>query len=70
MDNTKYFVLKKKAVPEVLLKVVETKRLLATNRGIDVYKRQVKGSRGTGKPVPPFVFLLWKNVRSCDTISG
>ena len=36
MDNTKYFVLKKKAVPEVLLKVVETKRLLATNRGMTI----------------------------------
>lgn len=36
MDNTKYFVLKKKAVPEVLLKVVETKRLLAANRGITI----------------------------------
>lgn len=36
MDNTKYFVLKKKAVPEVLLKVVETKRLLAANRGMTI----------------------------------
>lgn len=27
-ENSKYFVLKKKAVPEVLLKVVEAKRLL------------------------------------------
>jgi len=27
-DNGKYYVLKKKAVPEVLLKVVEAKRLL------------------------------------------
>ena len=36
MDNTKYFVVKKKAVPEVLLKVVETKRLLATNRQMTI----------------------------------
>ncbi|GAA6491546.1 MAG TPA: ACT domain-containing protein [Candidatus Bariatricus faecipullorum] len=36
MDNTKYYVLKKKAVPEVLLKVVETKRLLATRRGMTI----------------------------------
>lgn len=36
MDNTKYYVVKKKAVPEVLLKVVETKRLLATNRGMTI----------------------------------
>ena len=32
----KYYVLKKKAVPEVLLKVVETKRLLATRRGMTI----------------------------------
>lgn len=31
-DKTKYFVLKKKAVPEVLLKVVEAKRLLESER--------------------------------------
>ena len=36
MDNTNYYVLKKKAVPEVLLKVVETKRLLATRRGMTI----------------------------------
>lgn len=36
MDSTKYFVIKKKAVPEVLLKVVETKRLLATSRGMTI----------------------------------
>ena len=36
MDNTKYYVVKKKAVPEVLIKVVETKRLLATRRGMTV----------------------------------
>lgn len=36
MDSTKYFVVKKKAVPEVLLKVVETKRLLATNRNMTI----------------------------------
>lgn len=36
MDKTKYFVVKKKAIPEVLMKVVETKRLLATNRGMTI----------------------------------
>lgn len=36
MDSTKYFVVKKKAVPEVLLKVVETKRLLATKRNMTI----------------------------------
>lgn len=35
-EKSKYFVLKKKAVPEVLLKVVEAKRLLECERGISV----------------------------------
>lgn len=35
-DQTKYFVLKKKAVPEVLLKVVEAKRLLDSERAESV----------------------------------
>lgn len=42
MDNTKYYVVKKKAVPEVLLKVVETKRLLATNRGMTIQEAAEK----------------------------
>ena len=36
MDKKKYYVLKKKAVPEVLLKVVEVKRLLAAERGLTI----------------------------------
>ncbi len=36
MDHTKYYVVKKKAVPEVLLKVVEVKRLLASERGLTI----------------------------------
>lgn len=36
MDKTKYYVLKKKAVPEVLLKVVEVKRLLAAEQGLTI----------------------------------
>lgn len=35
-DRNKYFVLKKKAVPDVLLKVVEAKRLLECERGLSV----------------------------------
>lgn len=36
MDSTKYFVIRKKAVPEVLLKVVETKRLLAMKKNMTI----------------------------------
>lgn len=35
-ENSKYFVLKQKAVPEVLLKVVEAKRLLESERVMTV----------------------------------
>lgn len=35
-DNSKYYVLKKKAVPDVLLKVVEAKRLLAMGKNISI----------------------------------
>ena len=35
MDNTKYYVVKKKAVPEVLLKVVEAKKLLESERVLE-----------------------------------
>lgn len=35
-EETKYFVLKQKAVPEVLLKVVEAKRLLESERAITI----------------------------------
>lgn len=35
-ESSNYFVVKKKAIPEVLLKVVEAKRILETERGISV----------------------------------
>ncbi|MEI3339840.1 MAG: ACT domain-containing protein [Eubacterium sp.] len=35
-DKSKYFVLKQKAVPEVLLKVVEAKRLLDSGKAVSV----------------------------------
>lgn len=35
-DKSKYFVVKQKAVPEVLLKVVEAKRLLESERAITI----------------------------------
>ena len=35
-DKTSYFVLKERAVPEVLLKVVEAKRLIDSGKAISV----------------------------------
>ena len=36
MDDEKYFIVKKKALPEVLLQVVEAKRLLDSERVLTV----------------------------------
>ena len=41
-DKSKYFVVKQKAVPEVLLKVVEAKKLLETERAITVRKPRIR----------------------------
>ena len=40
-EKTKYFVLKQKAVPEVLLKVVEAKRLLDSGKAVSVQEAAV-----------------------------
>ena len=42
MDKTKYYVVKKKALPEVLLKVVEVKRLLDSNENMSVQEASEK----------------------------
>ncbi len=41
-EKSKYFVLKQKAVPEVLLKVVEAKRLLESKRAMTVHEATEK----------------------------
>lgn len=41
-EQSKYYVLKKKAVPEVLLKVVEAKRLLASEKVITIQEATEK----------------------------
>ena len=74
-EKKKYFVVRERAVPEVLLKVVEAKKLLdsgkvdtvqdaAERTGIDVYKRQVS-VYGTlkvslSKPLPKHRYWLLK----------
>ena len=42
MDKTKYYVVKKKALPEVLLKVVEVKRLLDADEDLSVQEATEK----------------------------
>ena len=44
-DKSKYFVVKQKAVPEVLLKVVEAKKLLETERALTVQRPRSGGDQ-------------------------
>ena len=65
MDKTKYYVLNKKAVPEVLLKVVEVKHLLATRKGMTIGEAaealSMKMKRGRQSPSS----CRWRIFRDC-----
>ena len=65
MDNTKYYVVKKKAVPEVLIKVVETKRLLATRRVITIQEatEEIGISRSSFFKYKDDIFPFRENVK-------
>ncbi len=45
-DNDQYYLIKKKAVPEVLLKVVETKKLLEQDKNITIQEAAEKVGLG------------------------
>ncbi|MCI8670354.1 MAG: ACT domain-containing protein [Lachnospiraceae bacterium] len=64
-DNGKYFVLKKKAVPEVLLKVVEAKRLLESEKAISIQEAtdQVGLSRSSFYKYKDDIFPFHDNAR-------
>ena len=64
-ENTKYFVLKEKAVPEVLLKVVEAKRLLESGRVTSVQEaaEQVDISRSSFYKYKDDIFPFRENVK-------
>lgn len=64
-DNSKYYVLKKKAVPEVLLKVVEAKRLLESERAISIQEAtdQVGLSRSSFYKYKDDIFPFHDNAR-------
>ena len=64
-ENTKYFVLKEKAVPEVLLKVVEAKRLLESGRVTSVQEaaEQVDISRSSFYKYKDDIFPFHDNAR-------
>lgn len=64
-EDTKYFVVKEKAVPEVLMKVVEAKRLLETGRAMTVQEAadQVGISRSSFYKYKDDIFPFRDNVK-------
>ena len=64
-DKSKYFVLKQKAVPEVLLKVVEAKRLLESERVMTVQEAtgQVGISRSSFYKYKDDIFPFYDNTK-------
>ena len=72
MDNTKYYVVKKKAVPEVLIKVVETKRLLATRRGMTIQEatEEIGISRSSFYKYKDDIFPFHENEKRGGKVSG
>ena len=64
-DKSKYFVVKQKAVPEVLLKVVEAKKLLETVRAITVQEAadRVGISRSSFYKYKDDIFPLYDNTK-------
>ena len=64
-DSGKYYVLKKKAVPEVLLKVVEAKRLLESEKAISIQEAtdQVGLSRSSFYKYKDDIFPFHDNAR-------
>ena len=64
-DKSKYFVVKQKAVPEVLLKVVEAKKLLETVRAITVQEAadRVGISRSSFDKYKDDIFPFYDNTK-------
>ena len=62
-DKSSYFVLKEKAVPEVLLKVVEAKRLIDSGKGVSVQEaaEQVGISRSSFYKYKDDIFPFHEN---------
>ena len=64
-DKSKYFVVKQKAVPEVLLKVVEAKKLLDSERAITVQEATEKAgiSRSSFYKYKDDIFPFYDNTK-------
>ncbi|WP_251499618.1 ACT domain-containing protein [Otoolea muris] len=64
-EQTKYFVLKQKAVPEVLLKVVEAKRLIDSERALTIQEatEKVGISRSSFYKYKDDIFPFYENAK-------
>lgn len=71
-EKSKYFVLKQRAVPEVLLKVVEAKRLLESERAITVQEAtdRVGISRSSFYKYKDDIFPFYDNTKGKDGYSS
>lgn len=64
-DENKYYLIKKKAVPEVLLKVIEAKRLLESERALTIQEatEKVELSRSSFYKYKDDIFPFHENVK-------
>lgn len=64
-ENNKYYLIKQKAVPEVLLKVIEAKRLLETEKVMTIQEaaEKVGLSRSSFYKYKDDIFLFHENVK-------
>ena len=71
-DKSKYFVLKQKAVPEVLLNVVEAKRLLESERAMTVQEatERVGISRSSFYKYKDDIFPFYDNTKGKNHYAG
>lgn len=65
LEEEKYYLVKKKAIPEVLLKVVEAKRLLESNKNLTIQEvaEQVGISRSSYYKYKDDIFPLQENAK-------
>ncbi len=65
LDESKYYLVKKKAIPEVLLKVVEAKKLLESNKNLTIQEvaEQVGISRSSYYKYKDDIFQLQENAK-------
>ena len=71
-ENNKYYLIKQKAVPEVLLKVIEAKRLLETEKVMTIQEaaEKVGLSRSSFYKYKDDIFPFHENVKGTEPSAG